>query len=160
MLKQVCDNAANYEKYPVPVVITEWSLRTGVNDPSFERELYTQQVTAWSNTGGGIFWNLKAVNGSSNGGDNTQWSFLVCFVCRLKQKAIIELRIASYCSLQGLLEQNVIPLPSNGQSTIDYIRTLGTPCGTPGTVSWAASSSSSNNNSTTSRKTRHRARHF
>ena len=79
MLKQVCDNAANYEGYPVPVVVTEWSLRTGVNDPSFERQLYTQQVTAWSNTGGGIFWNLKAVNGSAsnNGGDNTQWSFLV-----------------------------------------------------------------------------------
>ena len=79
MLQQVCSSAASFAAYPVPVAITEWSLRTGVKDASFEKQFYTQQLTAWANAGGGVFWNLKAINGgpTDNGGDNSQWSFQV-----------------------------------------------------------------------------------
>lgn len=114
MLNQVCNNANNFASYPVPIAITEWSVRTGVSDPSFEKTFYKQQATAWANTGGGIFWSMKAVNGSANNGDNSQYNF------------------------QTLLSRGIVPTPSNGQSAFANLQNMGSPCGTPPTPSWAS----------------------
>lgn len=121
MLSQVCSNAARYAQFPCPVVVTEWSVRTGVNTVEYERELYSYQMTAWANTGGSVFWNHRAVNGgpTNNQGDSHQWSFL------------------------DLIERGSIPLPLSGQSTVQYLQSLGNGCGSPPAMAWASSSGSS-----------------
>lgn len=121
MLSQVCRNLGRYAAWPVPVLITEWSLRTGVSTVSYERQMYAQQVVAWAHVGGGNFWSHKAINGSpaNNGGNSEQWSFL------------------------DLVSKGSIPLPSSGQSTRDYLSGLSMNCQNIQSVSWASSGSSS-----------------
>jgi len=59
MLSQVCTNANKYTDYPIPVVITEWSLRTGVFDATFEKQFYQSQLLSWSWNGGSQYWSIK-----------------------------------------------------------------------------------------------------
>lgn len=125
MLNQVCNNLARYSAWPVPVLVTEWSLRTGVSTTSYERQLYAQQMVAWAHVGGSNFWAHRAVNGgpTNNGGNSIQWSFL------------------------DLIEKGSIPMPAQGQSTRDYLNGLQMNCQNVQSVSWANTGSGSGNSS-------------
>lgn len=165
---QVCSIAATYATFPAPVVITEWSIRTGINDAAYEREFYTQQLTAWSFTGGAIFWSLKVTNGSTNGGDSTQYSFLVSSTeveptfsgqvpMDRAHRGLLAPSCTSRYSPQDLMKKGSIPLPSSSQSSMDFIQSLGSPCGDAPTVSWASSGGGGGGSSNT-RMVRHLVR--
>ncbi|GAA6003866.1 hypothetical protein JCM10207_006441 [Rhodosporidiobolus poonsookiae] len=55
ILSQVCTAAARYLEYPIPIVIDEWSLYTGVKDAEFEEDFYKQQLVTWAWSAGGHF---------------------------------------------------------------------------------------------------------
>lgn len=129
MLNAVCNTTTRIADFPVPVLVTEWSIQTGIKTTDFERQLFTSELVNFAMVGGSIFWNFKAVNGNVNNGDNSQWSFL------------------------DLLGKGSVPTPSDGQSMMQWMESLGQPCGSMTRVSWAASSSSS-------KKKARRARHI
>lgn len=132
MLDAVCSTTTSLATFPVPVLVTEWSIQTGIKTPEFERQLFTSELVNFAMVGGSIFWNFKAVNGNVNNGDNSQWSFL------------------------DLLGKGSIPTPSNDQSLMQFLESLGQPCGSMTRVSWSSSSSSSSSNTKMkARKARH-----
>lgn len=45
---QVCTAAAKYTNYPIPLVITEWGLYTGIKTVEFETAFYENQVATWA----------------------------------------------------------------------------------------------------------------
>lgn len=121
MLNQVCTNLNRMAAWPVPVLVTEWSLRTGINTVSYEQQMYAQQAVAWAHVGGGNFWSHKAMNGSAanNGGNSIQWSFL------------------------DLIEKGSIPMPGAGQNVKAYLDGLTMNCQNVQSVSWANGGQSS-----------------
>lgn len=102
-------------------------MRTGITDAAFEREFFARQLVAWSQSGGGIYWNHRAENGSTI---NVQYSYL------------------------DLLKKGSIPVPSAGQNHLQYLKSLGNPCGEPVAMSWAASGASRKRNHAQRRKHR------
>lgn len=131
MLNAVCNTTTRIADFPVPVLVTEWSIQTGIKTPEFEKQLFTSELINFSMVGGSIFWNFKAINGNVNNGDNSQWSFL------------------------DLLGRGSIPTPSNNQNLMQWLESLGQPCGSMTTVTWAAGSSSSSSNNKKIRRARH-----
>lgn len=129
MLGAVCSTTQNLAAFPLPVLVTEWSVQTGIKTSDFERQLYVSELVNFAMVGGIIFWNIKAVNGNVNNGDNSQWSFLT------------------------LLDRGSVPTPSNGQSLMQFLESLGQPCGSTTSVTWASSGSS------TKMKSRRAAKH-
>ncbi|KZO96716.1 glycoside hydrolase family 5 protein [Calocera viscosa TUFC12733] len=112
ILYQVCQDAASYEGYPVPVAVTEWSLTTGVNDTSFESQFYAQQLTAWAWSAGSVFWSLRA--------NISQLAILAAPPNQQKQYSFLDL----------LDEGGIIALPSNtNQSSASFISSLNQGCG-------------------------------
>lgn len=130
MLGAVCSTTERLASFPVPVLVTEWSVQTGIKTADFEKQLYTSELVNFAMVGGSIFWNIKAVNGHVNQGDNSQWGFLT------------------------LLDRGSVPTPSNGQSLMQFLESLGQPCGSTTSVSWASSGSSSSK----TRRAKHRIR--
>lgn len=54
ILEQVCEGAQRGLGLPIPYVITEMSLYTGVKSASFETEFYESQLATWAWSGGTI----------------------------------------------------------------------------------------------------------
>ncbi|KAI5478320.1 Glycoside hydrolase, family 5 [Pseudohyphozyma bogoriensis] len=78
ILSQVCAAAEKYLEFPVPIVITEYSLYTGVKDSSFENEFFQSQITAWTWSAGAMYWSWKVVTTQAqlaSGIDYSQYSF-------------------------------------------------------------------------------------
>ncbi|KDE09516.1 hypothetical protein MVLG_00414 [Microbotryum lychnidis-dioicae p1A1 Lamole] len=79
IMAQICSAARRYLNYPIPVVITEWSLYTGVKTLAFEKQFYDGQLTAWSFSAGGMFWSFRHVPSKAQlaqGIDYSQYSFI------------------------------------------------------------------------------------
>lgn len=54
-MSQVCANAKKYQDLPLPVIVSEWSLMTGILDREFMSSFYQAQATAWDWSAGSIF---------------------------------------------------------------------------------------------------------
>ncbi|MBW0477739.1 hypothetical protein O181_017454 [Austropuccinia psidii MF-1] len=110
VLNQVCTKGAKYANFPVTTVITEWSLRSGIQDSKFEKVFYEAQLRTWTWYSGAVFWSLR----------------------NLASKApVLADKIAPYqWSFETLLDRGVVTLPANEkQSTHDFLASLHTPCG-------------------------------
>ncbi|KZT57888.1 glycoside hydrolase family 5 protein [Calocera cornea HHB12733] len=119
ILYQVCQDAASYEGYPVPVAITEWSLTTGVNDTSFESQFYAQQLTAWAWSAGSIFWSLRA--------NSSELAILAAPPNQQRQYSFLD-----------LLDDGVVALPSSANETSkDFIAGLAQGCGNAPGEMWS-----------------------
>lgn len=110
ILEEVCRHGREYENFPAPVGITEWCIRTGITVTAFEREFYARQIITYAQAGGGVFWNHLTTDGHVGW---PQYSFL------------------------DAIPKGSIPLPEKGQSQLDYLKSLGNPCGEPKPMSWA-----------------------
>lgn len=110
IMKQTCVDAAKYKNFPVPTVITEWSLRTGIQNVTFEKIFYATQLSAWSATAGSCFWSLRALD---------------------SKVAVLADPVAQYqWSFETLLARGSIPVPKDKtQSAQDFLKDLGNPCG-------------------------------
>ncbi|KAK4702196.1 hypothetical protein P7C70_g4030, partial [Phenoliferia sp. Uapishka_3] len=79
ILSQVCTAANKYLGFPVPIVITEWSVYTGVKTAAFETSFYASQLTTWAWNGGSHYWSFKLIPSSiqlSIGLDYSQYSWI------------------------------------------------------------------------------------
>ncbi|SCV71498.1 BQ2448_3086 [Microbotryum intermedium] len=79
ILAQVCAAAKRYLNYPIPVVVTEWSLYTGVKSLAFEKQFYESQLVTWAWSSGGMYWSYKLVPSQdqlAQGLDYSQYSFI------------------------------------------------------------------------------------
>lgn len=111
IIKQTCTDAAKYENFPVPTAITEWSLRTGIQNTTFEKEYYVAQLTAWSWFAGSCFWSIRALDSNIS---------------------VLADPVAQYqWSFESLLARNAIPTPAPNASHEAFLASLGTPCGPP-----------------------------
>ncbi|GAA5859030.1 hypothetical protein JCM8547_003974 [Rhodosporidiobolus lusitaniae] len=78
ILSQVCSAADRYLNFPVPILIDEWSIYTGVKDQDFEEEFYKQQLVTWAWSAGGTYWSYKLITSQqdlANGLDYSQYSW-------------------------------------------------------------------------------------
>lgn len=74
----LCKYSQMYKNFPAPILITEWSIRTGISDLAFEQSFYEKQALVWAKyANGGVFWNFKTLNGTGVNANNIQYSFLV-----------------------------------------------------------------------------------
>lgn len=112
ILEEVCRRGREYASFPIPVLATEWSLRTGISETEFERDFYARQIVTYAQTGGSAFWNHLTTDSHPGW---PQYSFL------------------------DAMQKGSIPLPKKGQSQLDYLKSLGDPCGKPKPMSWARS---------------------
>ena len=62
---RVCQTAQNTVGFPVPVVMTEYSLINGVNSDQFDQVFYNTQISAYSWSGGAYFWTFKAMHATN-----------------------------------------------------------------------------------------------
>ncbi|GAA5961798.1 hypothetical protein JCM21900_003312 [Sporobolomyces salmonicolor] len=79
ILQQVCAAAQRYLEYPIPLLIDEWSIYTGVKDSAFEKEFYAQQLVTWAWSAGGMYWSYKLETSQqdlANGLDYSQYSWI------------------------------------------------------------------------------------
>ncbi|KAM0756218.1 glycoside hydrolase [Meredithblackwellia eburnea MCA 4105] len=79
IMSQICTDANNYLGYPVPVVITEWSVYTGIKSTSFESQFYEAQLKTWAWSGGSHYWSYRVIPSSLQlkaGLDYSQYSFV------------------------------------------------------------------------------------
>jgi len=60
-LGAVCDKASSYVSYPIPVIVTEVTLRFNLpsQDSSFANRMWAQQISAYGASGGSTFWSLQ-----------------------------------------------------------------------------------------------------
>ncbi|MBW0524958.1 hypothetical protein O181_064673 [Austropuccinia psidii MF-1] len=115
ILNQTCVKGAKYANFPVSTVITEWSLRTGIQETQFERTHYQAQLSTWSWYSGSVFWSIRTLD---------------------SKVAVLADKVAQYqWSFESLLERGSVVSPtSKNQSTTDFIKSLQTPCGPPPTI--------------------------
>ncbi|KAH9820586.1 family 5 glycoside hydrolase [Melampsora americana] len=124
IFNQTCTDAAKYINFPVPTAITEWSLRTGIQNSTFEQEYYSYQLTAWTWFAGSCFWSIRALD---------------------SKISVLADPVAQYqWSFESLLARGSIPTPKiNGSKdtkaiTTKFITDLGTPCGPAPTLNSGA----------------------
>ncbi|KAM0790616.1 hypothetical protein ACM66B_004479 [Microbotryomycetes sp. NB124-2] len=120
ILDQVCEAAQRYLNFPVPIVITEWGVYTGVKTTAFEHELYESQLATWAWSGGGMYWSYRLIPSQLQlqaGLDYSQYSFITLVTN----------------------SSDVVPAPSSfgvGNTTVrsnaeQYLSSLSTHCGNP-----------------------------
>lgn len=61
ILEEVCYWADIYANLTIPVLVSEWSLITGVHTEQWFQKLYEAQATAWAWSAGSIFCKLPCV---------------------------------------------------------------------------------------------------
>lgn len=108
LLQEVCNDATSYLGYGVPVAVTEWCLSSAYwNQTQFISQFWLTQLKAWDEVAGGVFWSYRvnALPATANMTENhTLYSFI------------------------DLRNDNVIPLPSQGESSEQYIAGLQGQC--------------------------------
>jgi len=109
IMQQVCTDAAGYVGFPSPVIVTEFSLYTGIKQTAFEQSFYNAQLVAWAWSAGATYWSLKLIPSAgqlAGGLDYSQYSW------------------------QTMKAQGAITLPSSAtESTTDFLNGLGALCG-------------------------------
>lgn len=110
ILNQACDKGARYSNFPVPTVITEWSLRSGIQNATFEKQNYENQLKTWSWTSGSVFWSIRTLD---------------------SKIAVLADKVAQYqWSFATLLDRGSITQPSSkGMSTPQFLEELHSVCG-------------------------------
>ncbi|MBW0497017.1 hypothetical protein O181_036732 [Austropuccinia psidii MF-1] len=112
ILNQTCVKCAKYANFPVSTIITEWSLRTGIQDTTFEKAHYQAQLSTYSWFSGSVFWSIRTLD---------------------SKISVLADKVAQYqWSYESLLGRGSIVTPSSkNQSTTDYLKSLQAPCGPP-----------------------------
>lgn len=112
LLSQVCQKAKQYAGFSIPVAITEWSVSTAIwDDAQWNGEFYAAQIRAWAQSGGGVFWSYR-VNAYTEKFNQTENFTLYSFV--------------------DLARLGQIPLPTNNQTSAEYLASF------PGTCNFDA----------------------
>jgi len=114
IFNQICTKGTKYANFPVTTVITEWSLRTGIQNTTFEKSFYEAQLNTWSWYSGAVFWSLRVLD---------------------SKVAVLADKVAQYqWSFESLLERGSIALPTKKGDTTQFLKELQTPCGSPPTL--------------------------
>ncbi|PLW43559.1 hypothetical protein PCANC_13258 [Puccinia coronata f. sp. avenae] len=114
IFNQTCTKGTKYANFPVTTVITEWSLRTGIQNTTFEKAFYQAQLNTWSWYSGAVFWSLRVLD---------------------SKIAVLADKVAQYqWSFESLLDRGSIALPSKKGDTTQFLKELQTPCGPPPTI--------------------------
>ncbi|OAV97192.1 hypothetical protein PTTG_05391 [Puccinia triticina 1-1 BBBD Race 1] len=114
IFNQICTKGTKYANFPVTTVITEWSLRTGIQNTTFERTFYEAQLNTWAWYSGAVFWSLRVLD---------------------SKVAVLADKVAQYqWSFENLLERGSIAQPTKKGDTTQFLKELRTPCGAPPTL--------------------------
>lgn len=110
--QRVCNTVTDYNGFPVPMSKTEYSLISGVSDPSWPANYYSTQVSAYAASAGSFFWNFKMANSSTP-------------VTALPNES------QTLYSFLDQVQNGAIPAKDNNQSIQSYLASLPAPaCGT------------------------------
>ncbi|POW03680.1 hypothetical protein PSHT_11572 [Puccinia striiformis] len=111
---QICTKGTKYANFPVTTIITEWSLRTGIQNTTFEKSFYEAQLNTWSWYSGAVFWSLRVLD---------------------SKVAVLADKVAQYqWSFESLLERGSIASPTKKGDTTQFLKELTNPCGAPPTL--------------------------
>ncbi|CAH7689154.1 glycoside hydrolase superfamily [Phakopsora pachyrhizi] len=111
IFKQTCTKGAQYQNFPVTTAITEWSLRTGIQENAFDKSYYSIQLSTWSWFAGSCFWSLRVLD---------------------SKNPVLADPVAQYqFSFLSLLERGSILIPEKNRSASDFIASIQSPCGAP-----------------------------
>jgi hypothetical protein len=108
LLNEVCTDVDSYLDYGVPVAVTEWSLSTAYwNQTQFISDFWSTQLKGYDQVAGGVFWSYR-VNAPPETANMTENLTLYSFI--------------------DMRNNNVVPLPSAGESSEQYIAGLQGQC--------------------------------
>ncbi|MBW0533251.1 hypothetical protein O181_072966 [Austropuccinia psidii MF-1] len=110
VMNQVCTKGAKFANFPVTTLIAEWTLRTAIQEVSFEKAFYQAQLLMGCWYAGAVFWSWKNLP---------------------SKHPVLADKVAAYqWSFETLLERGVVALPATpNQSTDQFLRSLHSPCG-------------------------------
>ena len=112
VIASVCSNVQGWSGFPIPVVMTEWALSSGVHGTSWQKQYYNTQASAYAWSAGSFFWNFKmaltTTSPSVTGTDDSQ---------------------QMEYSMLNMISKGIIPTNQN-QTSVAYYQSLPNPgCG-------------------------------
>ncbi|KDN52690.1 glycoside hydrolase family 5 protein [Tilletiaria anomala UBC 951] len=115
---RVCNNIQGWASFPIPAVMTEWSLASGIHDADWNRQYFATQASGYAWSAGSIFWNLRMQNSSN-------------------PVQAAPSAVQYQYSMIDLINNGIIPKINQGQSALDYLRALPNPaCGSIKLSKW------------------------
>lgn len=119
IVSKVCQEASQAAAFPVPVVMTEYSIVNNVNSKTFNQHYYNTEVSAWAWSGGSVFWTFKAAHSSN-------------------PVQAVQSNIMDLYSFTTLIDQGIIAPSDANAKPLDMIKSLSNQqCGNIPTVSWS-----------------------
>lgn len=139
IISSICSTAKQASQFPIPVVMTEYSLVNNVQSDTFNQKYYDTEASAFSWSAGAYFWTFKTEHSSSQVLGPADY-------------------VADLYSMTGLIESGVIGKVGTTSTALQTIQSLpNQQCGDIPTVTWSTpsgsgSSSSSRRGSSSKRK--------